>query len=310
MKRHFWMLRLCVVNLCLLAGVTSVHAQSGPAYSLTSRWRVGQVLRYENKFHVNWQNRIREINVMVQFQSEEKLVARQDDGSITVECTVSKVSASVRDIYWAVSMNAEGVLEQQKILNNADGITFTLQVDPTGEITDISSEDTGMYHLYINGVFRSLMGRWYTPVSAEKRRVGDTWQHPYEDRFTDPLSLVQSDMQIKQTLELEKVKQITAFQMGAEIREQSVTTANFLLYFDFKGIPRIALLTAAGQGKSTHQIDINTGLLHQFKGEMDLEGTHEMVHNDLPGSRTLESKVDVGRLTSKLAVSTERIMVQ
>jgi hypothetical protein len=104
------MLQLCVVNLCLLAGVTSIHAQSGPAYSLMSRWRVGQVLRYENKFHINWQNRIREINVMVQFQSEEKLVERQDDGSITVECTVSKVSASVRDIYWAVSMNSEGVL--------------------------------------------------------------------------------------------------------------------------------------------------------------------------------------------------------
>ncbi len=310
MKNHFWMLRLCLVNLCLLAGAMSIHAQSGPAYSLMSRWRVGQVLRYENKFHINWQNRIREINVMVQFQSKEKLVARQDDGSITVECTVSKVSAAVRDMYWAVSANPEGVLEQQKILNNADGITFTLQVDPTGKITDISSEETGMYSLYIKGAFRSLMGRWYSPVSAEKHRVGDTWQHPYEDRFTDPSSLAESDTQIKQTFELKKVKQITAFQMGAEMHEQSVTTADFLLYFDFKGVPRIALLTATGQGKSIRQIDINTGLLHQFKGEMELEATHEMVHNDLPGSRTLESNVDVGRLTSKLAISTERNMVQ
>ena len=310
MKNHFWMLRLCLVNLCLLAGAMSIHAQSGPAYSLMSRWRVGQALRYEYKFHINWQNRIREINVMVQFQSKEKLVARQDDGSITVECTVSKVSAAVRDMYWAVSANPEGVLEQQKILNNADGITFTLQVDPTGKITDISSEETGMYSLYIKGAFRSLMGRWYSPVSAEKHRVGDTWQHPYEDRFTDPSSLAESDTQIKQTFELKKVKQITAFQMGAEMHEQSVTTADFLLYFDFKGVPRIALLTATGQGKSIRQIDINTGLLHQFKGEMELEATHEMIHNDLPGSRTLESNVDVGRLTSKLAISTERNMVQ
>ena len=98
--------------------------------------------------------------------------------------------------------------------------------------------------------------------------------------------------------------------MGAEIREQAMITANFLLYFDVRGEPRIAQFAASGQGKSTCQIDISTGLLHQFKGNMELEATHMMVHNDLPGSRVRESDVDVGRLISKLRINTERKMIQ